>query len=505
MSIVTMLNPPADNAERLKLIKLSIKKLKPDAMIFVEADAGGGKTHTCKLFLDAHPDTRIHYMSFCNTNIYDMNEKLGKSRTFRIFGRYWSQARHIRSTFDSFCWQMCGWAKRCPKQTFDKLDTYLIKWLREQADRAGDNKHIREFRQTILRSSTIPDDWWGYDFLGWCKEKEVRDQEIYNYYTLALVRLKELRTHHNVYIIDEAQDLKEIALVLFKYLPAIKIFVGDGKQSIYGDATSKKNRVYNVFKYFKCDKITKIKLSVSFRTGQTLLNWVSTNMDHKCVSSSRIDTKYEFGTEWKQFFSTKQPEQTGAMLEPNWLYIIEIFLENYKRHKDTHFYITRDDLNKIATREKLRKMCISELKSLGLSYKLTLREKDKNNFQSHLLRKGKEWLMDYLPPAYNKFIGFNDIYGKYNYIKGANIIRLSTIHGFKGSEAGYVYVSENSLPINQTHGDWIHRTNLFYVAVTRPTHRLRLPKHEGKPCDPPDWEEPQINDLMGRPIKKRKL
>jgi hypothetical protein len=124
-----MLNPPADNAERLKLIKLGIKKLKGDATIFVEADAGGGKTHTCKLFLDAHPDTKIHYMSFCNSNICDMNEKLGKARSFRIFGRYWNQSRHIRSTFDSFCWQMCGWAKRCPKQTFDRLDTQLIKWL----------------------------------------------------------------------------------------------------------------------------------------------------------------------------------------------------------------------------------------------------------------------------------------------------------------------------------------------------------------------------------------
>lgn len=275
---------PEDLSVRKSFENLDVSKL-DNEIVYLQANAGGGKTHSVINFLKKHPEWDILCLSHTRAATAEMSKRLRNNNGKVTF-----------STFDAM-------AKRNMK--------YLVQGLRICPQHITSLTYFHTLMKDFHRHKC--------ELLEYLRMK--RPMENF-YMSRRLIAEEYCGKSYDIVIVDEAQDLDKNAIkFLTKHMEGnkAKIFVGDPKQAIYQDYSIFKNPTNMTFKF-----------THTFRYDGELIDFINECSPEKHTSFKTSNTVYR-----KEDFKTfSKRYDTFHILVSKWSDISDFDLTDVVVDKD---------------------------------------------------------------------------------------------------------------------------------------------------------------------------
>ncbi len=417
---------PDDAAVRSAFENLDMGNLKKN-IIFVQANAGGGKTHSVIQFIKKHRHMRILVMSHTNASVKVINDRV-KEGLKRI------PPNITIKTYDSFAWH----------HAHDVLNPTSTK---EFNCMSGD-RYTHSVLKKVKEEHTTVSEYLSRD------SKLVKTSHQLNRHVLLENRVQKI---YDIVIVDEAQDLCPLArkfLETSNEIAKYKIFVGDEKQCIYHPECIFTKNVPDAEQF---------KFTHVFRYGgEELIDWINHNMPSKSKHTASMAECTTISPRIGFADFAKLHKQT-TVLVTQWKYMLHYDMEN--------MYIAKENKENIRKQVKLHRLFGVRQGEYEL---LANHVKDALDFENWMIDKGYEYLLDYESPKWERVFEKLDL-NDANKPDKNKAHHITTVFQMKGLETESVYVDfscipyENTSPASNTIKD-----NLFYVAITRATDHIGL-------------------------------
>jgi len=438
---------PSDAGIRSSFENLNMETLEK-RIVFVKANAGGGKTHSVIEFIKNHHRMRILVMSHTNASVKVIEDRVKE-------GLQCVPPNITIQTYDKFAYAHAR----------NVLNPGNIKNIKP----TGGDRYTQKILKCVKKTGTTVTE---------CLSRRHATEVLTSFVLNRHVLLEHpVKTNYEIVIVDEAQDMCPLARKFLEMsdFAKYKIFVGDEKQCIYHPDCIFTKNVPDALQF---------KFTHVFRYGgKELLDWINHNMPieskhaggSKCTSIST-----EIGHEE---FSKKYKKHTVVVTQ--WKYILHYDCAN--------MYIAEEHQKKIRGHVEMHRkygVKYTEYEALGRSIR------DEVSFEEWMTRRGHEYLLEYESPKWVELLVMLDE-NKKNKPNKKTASTITTVFQMKGLEDENIYVdfscipSENSAPTTDTIKD-----NLFYVAITRPTKNVGL----AGPCHP---YEPRKKDVKNEDEPKK--
>ena len=553
---------PQDHAERERFINL---KPVANQIVTLQTDAGGGKSTLSAAFMRAKKDENIscHYLSFANSNCFDIIEKLVSNgtvdarmvnnkklptsaidtldhyvSTFNAMTRRYSYGHY---TFGPISYNLLFQYKKYVAATQPWKTHRMHKTPSEWRNDVFLAQNLKKMVNELFTPSEHVEQYELSGFVNYCVDNKIVDGHCYTLHCLYKAAMGTINAYHDVYIVDEAQDIDTMALKFFLLLKnKTIIFVGDKKQSIF---SSGENNM-NVFTYLIRKKIKTIDytLNCTFRTGNPALKWITQRLGGERHTCSKDETRlvgYRLIT-LVEHAEEAYPDKL-TILCASWCDVIGR-LGPYIDRVKLNVYLSADDCRKldqkIAHREHVKKIFywwlsgfyfnnsknVEEFKAMRANGRM-FHPKLKNvegkvdpqdprclisasgferllvtlSFEDHPMHIkfvsealfGKSHLLEYISARADVFLPFMQTYRSMPRKINPKFptIHATSVHAYKGLEAGYIYIDKSVLPHynSNRHIRFVDKMCLYYVALTRAKKAIYLDEDSR----PPVWD---IND-----------
>jgi len=449
---------PADVKVRESFEHLDMKKVKT-RNIFLQANAGGGKTHSVIEFIKNHSDLNILAMSHTKAAKDEIIDRIKKGLrtmpgniTVKTFdGFAWDNAREVLPVApDDYKWCMNGSGEWFTKMILNKC---------------------RE--QNISTAECLS------------RRRRVQSTHALNRHILLE---KYVQKSYDIVIIDEAQDLCTVAL---KFLEECRrcsrfvIYVGDEKQCIYQPECIFAKDITDV---------TKFQFTHTFRyDGEQILNLINHSMKPEARHTASMIKRTLVTYSGYDTFRRKCGQTT--VLVTRWNDIL--------KYDCAKMFIAANKKQSIRHDCKKHEECMEQKEIFG---KLPLAAKIKRG--STTAMRFNEWmtdndmaaLLDYESPKWEKISKMLDLNDK-NKPNHRTADHIKTIHQMKGVETKNIYMDISCLPFeNTTPATLAIKENLYYVALTRATENVGcMCKYH--PYKFSRWFDAHLEVLLGLPVR----
>lgn len=420
--------------------------------VFLQANAGAGKTTLIMDFLKNHREYNICIISYTNSVVQTVKRKLKKAKL---------ECESV--TFDGLC-------KRNKEELVGRIPWHVSEYSQYTAltiykESIGDKKSkllLDEHHQKFIDDHEEMKKLYNY-----CK----RTKKSNVHSNLMLLYYKYVYREFDIFIIDEAQDLSKWKRRWFvdTKLPFVKakIFVGDPKQSLYCD--------YNIFDTIKKED-EHFKLTHTYRYGSDLIKYLNIR-----------------GYEYHTTFKDKRTRIHESIEIKDCIHKVDFILVSAWKHVLNYLpYLLS---KKCMIYKKGKDKIVEEIKN----HKQYLLWKDKwltNNPKKldqmkYFTENGKEHLFDYIDPKWEEMEAF------LNLEKEKAPCAIATVHQLKGLEGKNIYLDISCYPqINSNPGSIRGKDNIFYVALTRAQYSVSLPRNR-------DFYHPYHYTLIEMELKNR--
>ena len=421
---------PEDEEIRERFRTLDVSNYK-NKRVFLQANAGAGKTTLIMDFLKNHREYKICIISYTNSVVETVKKKLKKEKL---------NCESV--TFDGLC-------KRNKNELVGKIDFHESEWsaytaktiYRESIRDKKSNLSVEDHHKNFLNDPVEMEKLYKY-----CK----RTKKSNVYSNLMLLYYKYVYKKFDIFIIDEAQDLGKWKRRFFDTkLPSVKakIYIGDPKQSLYCD--------YNVFDTIKKED-EHFKLSHTYRYGSDLIKYINLR-----------------GYEYHTSFKDKRTRIHESVKINDCIHKIDfILVSKWKRVLDYLPYLLSNMCN---IYDKGKDKIMGEIKNHKI-YRIWHKKWLKNNPESlsedeYFTKNGQEHLFDYKDSKWEAMEAF------LNLKKEKAPCAIATVHQLKGLEGKNIYLDDSCYPEKNTNPGSIRgKDNIFYVALTRAQHSVSLPR-----------------------------
>jgi superfamily I DNA/RNA helicase len=402
---------PADAKVRASFENLDMESVKTRS-IFLQANAGGGKTHSVIEFIKNHSDLNILAVSHTKAATNEIEKRIKDGL------RVMPSNIEVR-TFDAFAW-----------------------------------RNARAVLKPQGNSWCIPGARYTNVVLGKARDQNITVTEyLYNQgkilstHTLNRHILLEnyVQTSYDVVIVDEAQDLCPVALKFLENCTGLSrflIYVGDEKQTIYQSGCIFTKKVTDV---------TKFQFTHTFRyDGEEILDLINHSIKpearHTAFMTKRTSVTYS------NYETFRRHGQT-TVLVTTW--------NNLLYYDCANMYI--DPVRK----KSIRKQCQQHEKCMYQRQIYDALPRLTQSFQDWMIANNMAELLDYEAPKWeniSRMLDLNDT----NKPNRRTADHIKTVHQMKGAETENVYMDISCLPMrNSTPATPTIKENLYYVALTR--------------------------------------
>lgn len=396
-------------------------------IIFVQANAGGGKTHSVIEFIKHHKDMNLLVISHTNTAV-----NLIRKRLKCAFSDANIPANIDIRTNDSLAWHNAR-ALLAPTTRFHSN---------------GGQKYTN-----IVRTNARKNNMKVFEYLK--TQSEIQSSHALNH---SILTERYVLKKYDIVLIDEAQDLSPTALDFFKFCTEVarhKIFIGDEKQSIY----------YPRCIFAQDVRAARFSFTHTFRyDGESLIRFINQYMSDDSTHTASMKNHTNLYT--KVTFDAFAKVGQTTVLVTTW--------KNILSYDCANMYIDRKHKEKIRQQVSMHREYNKRKKEY--TYK-RLRQTDlPMTFDEWMISKKWASLLDYSEPkweAVHDALLQND---KNNPDKNT-AHHICTVHQMKGEETENVYVDVSCIPYENTSPATVTiKENLFYVALTRATKNVGLSK-----------------------------
>ena len=446
---------PADADVREAFETLNMEEVKTRT-IFLQANAGGGKTHSVIEYIKHHSRLKILALSHTKVATTEIEKRIKnalraipgniKVRTFDSLAL--QNARKLLQPLENSDWCMYGSAMWYTKMVLKKV---------------GD-KSVTEYL------SNLPKDKLKTTFA--LNRHVLRENCVLDAY--------------DVVIVDEAQDLDPVALQFMEEhvgFSRFVIYVGDEKQTIY--------QKENIFTKNVTD-VTKFQFTHTFRyDGKQIIDLInhSINPDARHTAFMTKNTSVEY-TDFHMF--RRRHGQT-TILVSKWQRLLSYDCAN--------MYISpkkKSDIRQDCSKHEKYKKQLEIYDGLPTHAKRTA-EGDKIPFTTWMDNKRMAGLLDYSEPKWGKIAEMLDKNDK-NKPSKKTADHITTVHQMKGDETKNVYIDISCLSYENLSPATLEiKENLYYVALTRAIEHVGC-EEKYHPYMFTRWYEQNIDALVRIPL-----
>lgn len=421
-----------------------------DSNMIINANAGSGKTTTLIEYARERPDKEILYLVFNKDLRKNVRKKFTLNTTVHTINSF--IFFHLKDIF----------------KNRKIVDNYNVNFFLKFINKGSEEKEsdsialYNKFNKYLV--SEIPNKEMDVIFneIILNVKYEITHDILKKYF---LNNFNNFNIKFDIVLIDEAQDIDVIMFNIINKIEAKKIYMGDKKQAIYG--------FRNTINIFNENYIgyTKKVLSKSFRFNNHLASYINLlttiaygeefNIEGEGILNSKILEENECFNEPYVFIS-----RTNALLFKKAFEAVEKGLKvsipfNFEELK----YMVVDVYNLKAN--NINQIINLEIKNIGSYEKLKRLIKNGINQElNYIVKIIDEY--DIMTLSYLKKLEINLVSPKYS------DITFITAHKAKGLEFMNVEVGDDfkgyKLDIN------IEERNMFYVALTRATSKLKISK-----------------------------
>ena len=394
--------------------------------VFLQANAGAGKTTLIMDFLKNHREHNICIISYTRSVVNSVQRQLKK---YNLDCEC--------TTFDGLCLrnknQLVGFKEH--DRSYSSQYTALAIYNKSTGDKLSLDRHHKKFIEDHEEMKKL------YNYCERTKKSNV-------YSNLMLMYYKYVYRDFDIFIIDEAQDLDKWKRRFFTTkLPSVKakIFVGDPKQSLYCE--------YNIFDTIKKED-EHLKLTHTYRYGSDLIKYLN-------------NTGYEYHTSFKD----KRTRIHESIKIKDCIHDVDFILVSAWKHALN--YLPYLQSNECTLWKKGKEKMLTEIehhKEYVIWKNKWLSQKRNQDEEEYFTANEKEHLLEYRDP---KWLEMEEILR----IKSKKAkCKISTVHQLKGLEGKHIFLDMSCFPeVNSNPGSIRMKDNIFYVALTRAQKSLSLP------------------------------
>lgn len=446
---------PADVKVRTSFEHLDMEKVKT-RNIFLQANAGGGKTRSIIEFIKNHSDLNILAVSHTKAAVEEIENRIKK-------GLRTKPSNITVKTFDGFAWYNA--LKLLPVAPDD------YKWCMNGGDRF--TKMILD--QCRERNISVVE----------CLSKRRKIQSTHALNRHILLE-KYVQKSYDIVIIDEAQDLCPTALEFLEKCRRFSrfiIYVGDEKQCIYQPEC--------IFAK-DMDDVTKFQFTHTFRyDGEQILKLINHSMKPEALHTASM-IKRTLVT-YSDYYTFRRKYGQTTVLVSQWKNILDYDCAN--------MFISAKKKESIRNDCKKHAECMEQkeyFNSLPLAAKIKRGSTTTMKFGEWMTDNGMAALLDYESPKWEKISKMMDLNDK-NKPNHRTADHIKTIHQMKGAETKNIYMDISCLPFqNTTPATLTIKENLYYVALTRATENVGCMR-ECHPYEFSQWFDACISSLLQLP------
>ena len=431
--VVDVEQKPYDDEVRQQFRALDVSGYK-NKNVFLQANAGSGKTYEIYEFLKQHKECTTCVISFTRSVVKDIESKLPDEVTVDVmtFDSLASRNRNALLPYapggDTYCslYYATSVLKKIKDLRYLNLEDYTTELLlMEKNDLQLELKEIFEY----------------------CMKHKINNCYLNKLLMLHKYAFKE----YDVIFIDEAQDLEPLKRKILQSIVSVKakIYVGDTKQSLYCDT--------NVFETIHPKNDIVFQLTHTFRYGNGLVNLLNRmgSEEHTCYPEKKTEIVNN------SFEAYRQQFDVDVILISSWKRILK-----YMKYIESSVV----EIDKKATKD-LQKSINNhkEWSKLHQQFVDSNFQDEKRFFES----KKKQHLLEFTSEKWEEFeVLFHNIRANRKKDKDKRIV-ITTVHRAKGLQYDNVYLDKSCHPdFNTNPCTEKLKENIYYTALTRCKHSL---------------------------------